>query len=74
MARGSELWWWRGKRSGKAGGFLVADAGGQESKPSDPCRREQLAPALLAVRITNKQVAAQATGWILDLLLPCTAL
>lgn len=59
MARRSELWWWRGKCSGKQGGFVVDDAGGQESKPSDPCRREQLAPALLAMDITNKQHGTQ---------------
>jgi hypothetical protein len=33
----------------------VEGAGGQETKPSDPCRLEQLAPALLAVHINNKQ-------------------
>jgi hypothetical protein len=50
MARGSELWWWEEKCSGKQGGFLVEDARGQESNPSHPCRCDQLAPALLAVQ------------------------
>jgi hypothetical protein len=44
----------REKCSGKQGGFLVEDAGVKRSKPY-PCRWKPLAPALLAVGITNNK-------------------